>query len=122
MNSKYTHDELEKTHDALTRAREEAETNPCQENNIKLQESKARHLRTKLECKRRGWREKTAGLNLEKDTTKLWKLTRALNDEGTKGQKITLEEEGKTLTGKTAANVFAQAYAKESDTTIPLPL
>jgi hypothetical protein len=28
---------MQKTHDALTRAREEAETNPIQENNIKLQ-------------------------------------------------------------------------------------
>ncbi|KAK7113996.1 hypothetical protein V1264_000134 [Littorina saxatilis] len=118
----YWSDELQKTHDALTRMREEAETNPSQENNIKLQESKAKHLKTKLECKRRGWREKTAGLNMEKDTTKLWKLTRALNEEGNKGQKITLEEEGRTLTGKAAANAFAQAYRGESDTTIPLPL
>ena len=52
---------------------------------------------------------------MEKDTTKLWKLTQALNDEGTKGQKITLEEEGKTLTGRRAADTFA----KESDTQIP---
>nr|KAG5700821.1 hypothetical protein BaRGS_024207 [Batillaria attramentaria] len=56
---------------------------------------------------------------MERETTKLWRLTRALNDEGTKGQKITLEEDGKTLTGKTAANAFAQAYAQASNTPIP---
>ena len=56
---------------------------------------------------------------MEKDTTKLWKLTKALNDEGSKGQKITLEQEGKNLTGKGAANAFASNYAKESDITIP---
>ena len=59
---------------------------------------------------------------MEKNTTKLWKLTRALNDEGTKGHKVTLEEEGKTMTGKVAANAIAKAYSKESDTTIALPL
>jgi hypothetical protein len=48
----YWSNEMQKTHDALTRAREEAETNPIQENNIKLQESKARYLITKLECQR----------------------------------------------------------------------
>lgn len=115
----YWTNELQQAHDAVTEAREEAENNPSQENNIKLQERKAKFLRIKLENKRRSWREKTSGLNMEKDTTKLWKLTRALNDEGTKGQKITLEEEGKTLTGRRAANTFASNYAKESDTQIP---
>ena len=52
---------------------------------------------------------------MEKDTPKLWRITQALNDERTKGQKTTLEEDGKTLTGKRAANTFAQNYAKESD-------
>jgi hypothetical protein len=32
------------------------------------------------------WREKTSKLNMEKDTTKLWRLTKALNDEGTREQ------------------------------------
>ena len=116
----YWSDELQKTHDDLTRAREEAETHPSLENNNKLQECKARHLKTKLECKRRGWREKTASLNMEKETSKLWKLTRALNDEGNKGHKVTLEEEGKTLTGKAAANAFGRAYGKDSATNISL--
>ena len=110
---------MQKAHDALTKAREEAETNLSQEN-IKLQQSKAKHLRTKFECQRRGWREKASSLNMEKDTTKQWNLTKALNDEGSKGQNITLEDEGRTITGKAAANAFAKGYETESNTNIPL--
>jgi hypothetical protein len=32
--------------------------------------------------------------------------TKALDDEGSKGQKITLEDEGITITGKAAANGY----------------
>nr|KAG5689418.1 hypothetical protein BaRGS_017936 [Batillaria attramentaria] len=113
---------LQTAHDNLTRAREEAEHSPNQENNTKLQQSKAQYLKTKLECIRKSWRDKTAKLNMERDTTKLWRLTRALNDEGIREQKITLEKDGKNLTGKTAANAFAEAYAQESNTTIPRQL
>ena len=113
-------EELQHAHDMLSEARNEAESNPSQENHIKLQECQAKYLKTKLQSKRRSWREKTASLNMEKDTTKLWKLTQALNDEGNKGQKITLEEEeGKTHTGKRAADIFAKSYARESNTEIP---
>ena len=41
------------------------------------------------------------------------------SDESAKEQKITLEEEGRTLTGKAAANTFASAYKEASDTSIP---
>ena len=114
--------ELENAQEDLRKAREQAENTPSQENNSNLQKSKAKFLKTKLEAKRKSWREKTAGLNLERDTTKLWRLTKALNDEGTKGQKITLDEDGTTLTGKKAANAFARSYAKESNTNIPREL
>lgn len=76
-------------------------------------------MRTKLESKRRSWREKTASLSMEKDATKLWRLTKVLNEESTKGEKITLEEEGRTITGRAAANTFVRAYAAESNTAIP---
>ena len=56
---------------------------------------------------------------MEKDTKKLWNLTKALNDEGTKRQKITLEDDGRTLSGKTAATIFARAYAAESNIDTP---
>ena len=44
---------------------------------------------------------------------------KAMNDEGTRIEKITLEEEGQLLTGKAAVNTFARAYAAASDTNIP---
>lgn len=116
----YWSNEIQATHDALTQAREDAELNPSQENNIKLQKCKAKHLRTKLECQRKGWREKTSSMDMEKDTKKLWNLTKALNDEGSKGEKITLLVEGQTATGKDAANEFAKGYEAESNTDIPI--
>ena len=59
---------------------------------------------------------------MERDTTKLWRLTRALNDEESREQIISLEKEGKTITGKKAADAFARSYAQESNTRIPLEL
>jgi hypothetical protein len=58
--------ELQAAHDKLDKAREDAEGNPCHENHFTLQQTKARYLKTKLEAKRRSWREKTAGFNLER--------------------------------------------------------
>ena len=55
----YWTSELQKAHDALTEARVKAETYPSKENNIKLQERKTKFLRTKLDSKRKSWREKT---------------------------------------------------------------
>jgi hypothetical protein len=46
--------------------------------------------------------------------------TKALDDEGSKGQKITLEDEGITITSKAAANTLAKGYETESNTGIPL--
>ena len=110
---------LQEDHDNLTRAREDAEANPSDENHIKLQHMKAKYLKTKLESTRRCWREKTGKLNMERDSSKLWKLTKALNDEGNRQQKITLEDQGKLIINKQAANAFGTAFAYESNTTIP---
>jgi hypothetical protein len=48
---------------------------------------------------------------MEKDTTKLWNLTKTLNDEGSKSQKITLEDQGRTITGKAAANGYESPFS-----------
>ena len=58
--------------------------------------------------------KKSASLNFEKDGRKLWKLTKQLSDEETSSAKITLEENSKLLTGKQAADKFAENYANES--------
>ena len=110
----YWSQELQDLQDALSEARAAAEVNPSQENNTKLQQAKAKFLRHKIQACRRGWREKTASLNFEKDGRKLWKLTKQLNDEENSRAKITLEENSKLLTGKQAADKFAENYANES--------
>ncbi|VDH94109.1 Hypothetical predicted protein [Mytilus galloprovincialis] len=79
------------------------------EDNIKLQLSKAKHLKTKLKSVREEDREKkTSSVNMEKETKKLWNLKKALNDEGSKGQKITLEVEKKTTTGKPTSKLYVK--------------
>ena len=77
----YWSEELERLDEELSAARREAETNPSQDNHNHLQHTKARFLRYKLQARRKSWRNKTASLNLEKDGTKLWRLTKQLNDE-----------------------------------------
>jgi hypothetical protein len=72
---------LEGFQNSLSEARREAESNPSLENNNNLQRDKAKFLKTKIQSRRTSWREKTASLNLEKDGTKLWKLTKQMNDE-----------------------------------------
>jgi hypothetical protein len=59
---------------------------------------------------------------MERDTTKLWRFTKAMNDKGYSGQKITQEDDDKTLTGRTAAYTFAKVYTQESNITIPRQL
>ena len=53
-------------------------------------------------------REKTAALNMEGvgegGERKLWKITKQLNGEDSRGRKITPEEDGPSLTGKQTAD------------------
>ena len=79
-----------------TTTREEAENITQSRKQHHTTAEKCQYLKTKLESTRRSWRENTAGLNMERDTTRLSRMTKALNDEGTKGQKSTLDEEGRT--------------------------
>ena len=111
--------DLQKAHDALNKAREEAEKSPGQANHIKLQKCKAEYKRKTIESKRKSWREKTASLNMEKDTTKLWRLIKALNEEGGGYQPITLEQSGEIMTEKRAANLFGKSYEEVCNVNIP---
>ena len=59
----------------------------------------------------KSWHEKTSTLNMEKDTTKLWKLTEALDDDCTQSYaKAALNGNGHLHTGRMAANVLAEAF------------
>ena len=109
--------QLKELEDDLNEAREKAEKETSQTNTILLQKSKAKFLKTKLEAKRRSWREKTSTLNMRNDTA-LWKLTKSLNEEDSRGSTITLDEGG-ILTGKQAADCFAKTYGKASDLNVP---
>ena len=91
--------------------------NKCQsftENNTKLQQTKARFHRHKIQACRRGRREQTASQNFEEDGRKLWTLTKQLSDDDNSRAKITLKENSKLLNGEQAAYKFAKNYANES--------
>ena len=63
--------------------------------------------------------KKTASLNMETDSNKLWRLTKQLNDEENMHAKITLLQDRKMVHGK-VANIFADTYKEAS--TIPVEL
>ena len=111
--------DLQKAHDNLNIARDEAENNPGQANHIQLQRCKAEYIRKNLESKRKSWRETTENLNMEKDTTKLWRLVRALNEEGGRYQPISLEQGDEVLNNKSAANAFGKAFEEVCNTPVP---
>ena len=52
---------------------------------------------------------------MEKDGRKLWRLVGAINDDRSHSHNITLEKDGRILTGKLAANTFADNYEVESN-------
>ena len=76
----YWSDELENTHKDWSDARKTAETNPSIENNIALKHASAKFNKTRNETRTKSWMKKTADLDMKKNDTKLWRLTRQLND------------------------------------------
>ena len=59
--------------------------------------------------------KKTASLNMETDSNKLWCLTKQLNDEENRHAKITLLQDRKMVHGKQVANIFAGSYKEASN-------
>ena len=114
----YWSDELENTHKDLSDARKTAETNPSIENNIALKHASAKFNKTRNEARTKSWMKKTADLDMEKDDTKLWRLTRQLNDEGTRQSKITLLQGESMVYGKQAADILACTYKEANDITV----
>ena len=68
---------------------------------------------------RNSWQEKTQSLNLEKDTNKLWQLTKILNGDVQERSLTVLEHNGELVAGKRAANTLAKMYKKDSETNLP---
>ena len=53
---------------------------------------------------------------MEKDTTGLWNLTRAINNDNPTRSKTVIEANDELITKKRAANVFADLYREQSTT------
>ena len=83
-----------------------------------LSKARAEFTREKLLQPRKQWYEKTASLNLEKDSSKLWGLAKVLNEEAPSHSKTVLRVRNTLLTDKRATNEFAQLYRRER--TLPL--
>ena len=64
--------------------------------------------------------KKTANLNMETDSNKLWRLTKQLNDEENRHAKITLLQDRKMVHGKQAANIFADTYKEATNILVKL--
>ena len=76
-------------------------------------EAKNKELRSK-------WQEKTENLDMEKDTTKLWKLAKALNEDREPPRKATtLLHDGNHYSGKMAANILADYYQDIGKNNVP---
>jgi len=111
--------ELAKLQENLNKARDMMEKYPTDENVAEYNKIKTAYIKEKLTQTRKSWHEKTATLNLERDTTKLWNLTKTLNEETPSRSKTVLKVNNELLTEKKAANEFAKFYRKESSLMIP---
>ena len=113
-------EQLQQLNEELTHARKIAEEAPTTENNTNFKKAAALYTRETNAAIRKGWHEKTASLNFEKDGNKLWKLVGALSGEhDTKGAPICLEDNGTIHTGKEAANILLKQYKDVGQLNIP---
>ena len=111
---------LDTLHKQLSEARVTMEQQPTAENTTRHNNLKEKFKKTKVQELRNSWNEKTASLSLEKDTGKLWRLTKTLSEDATNKHRTTvLKDNGTPLTGKRAANLLADAFEAESTTHIP---
>ena len=108
--------ELDNLHKALDQAREKMESLPTNANVEAHSKAKAQYKRARTQATRNSWHEKTASLNVEKDMTGLWNLTRALNNDNPSKSKTVIEANNELITEKRAANVFAELYQEQSTT------
>ena len=108
--------ELDNLHKALDQAREKMESSPTSANVEAHSKAKAQYTRARTQATRNSWHEKTASLNMEKDMTGLWNLTRALSNDYPSKSKTVIEANNELITEKRAANVFADLYQEQSTT------
>ena len=92
------------------------ESSPTNANVEARSKAKVQYKRARTQATRNSWYEKTASMNMEKDMTGLWNLTRALNNDNPSKSKTVIEANNELITEKRAANVFADLYQEQSTT------
>ena len=106
----YWTEELQKLEDEVEKARTTVETHPSVSNNIALKASTAKCRRTYIQSARASWQRKTEELNMDRDSKKLWNLTRAMLDEERQPPPIVIEKDNKLFSGWHAANCLIDNY------------
>ena len=115
----YWTEELQELEDEVNSTRERVENSPTQENNIALKACTAKYRKAYIQAARTSWKEKTEKLNLDRDGNKLWKLTKAMNDEDTRSAPVLIEKDQELVTGRMAANCFIDNYEQASNIKVP---
>ena len=110
----YWNNTLEKIHKELSEAREEMERNPTPQNVRRHSQLKVDLDKEKQTQTQASWKTKTASLNMERDSQKLWQLTKSLNGDNSERCRTTLQTTNGAVTGKAAANVLARVFEEES--------
>ena len=90
------------------------ESNLTDQSTTEYSKARAEFTREKLLQTRKRWYEKTASLNLEKDSSKLWNLSKALNGEAPSRSQTVLRVHNTLHTDKKAVNEFAKLHRRES--------
>ena len=106
----YWNEDLNNKHNELTTARNLADVASSIENNTALKKTNAKFIKTRNEYRRSSWMKKTASLNMESDSNKLWHQTKQLNDKENRHAKITHLHDRKVVHVKQIANIFADTY------------
>ena len=98
----------------LSDAREDMERNPTPQNMRRQSQLKADLDKEKQAQTQSSWKNKTASLNMKRDSQKLWQLTKSLNGDSSERGRTTLQSTNGAVTGKVAANVLARVFEEES--------
>nr|KAG5696843.1 hypothetical protein BaRGS_030967 [Batillaria attramentaria] len=116
----YWSERLQTLQDQLTTAREQVEQTPSPENNAAYSRARTAFDEEKTKEVRNSWKEKTTSLNMERDTGKLWKLTKTLNDDFQPNPRAALLiQDNQIYTGKKAASLLAENFSQESHLDVP---
>ena len=97
-------EDVNNKHNELTTTRNLADVAPSIENNTALKQVNAKFIKTRNEARRSSWMKKTASLNMETESNKLWRLVKELNSEENRHAKITLLQDKEMVHGEKTAN------------------